>query len=172
MINELPNKKIIIVSGSINERLTNTDKIKYLSKPFDYAQINDAFNWVKEEKKMAEKNGTHTCIDLTYLKQLGKGDTDFMNEMLHVATEELKQNLLDFHQCLESRDYSGLKFHPHRFKSRSRILGLGLEEKVDWIEMNCNEKHHQKIAELIVEIIFQSQSALIEMDTVKNELLN
>ncbi len=103
---------------------------------------------------------------------MGKGDTDFMNEMLHVATEELKQNLLDFHQCLESKDYSGLKFHAHRFKSRSRILGLGLEKKVDWIEMNCIEKHHQKIAELIIEIIFQSQSALIEMDTVKKELLN
>ncbi len=158
-----PNRKIIVVSGSINERLGNTDYLRYISKPIDYALLIQGYQWVMQNN-VGNKNSKYQYLDLTYLNQLGHGDNEFMKEMLQIAKEELIQNLADLNKSWQIDDYSGIRFHSHRFKSRSRILGLGLEEKANWVEFNANNSQKEAIRNNID--LFQNicEKVLVEID--------
>ncbi len=166
VMNAFPNRKLIVVSGSINERLGNTEYLRYISKPIDYSLLIQAYQWVMQNNG-GNKNGKFQYLDLTYLNQLGHGDNEFMKEMLQIAKEELIQNLADLNNSWQTDDYGGIKFHSHRFKSRSRILGLGLEEKANWVEFNANSSQKEAIRNTID--LFQNicDKVLVEIEIAK-----
>jgi HPt (histidine-containing phosphotransfer) domain-containing protein len=62
--------------------------------------------------------------NLSYINKLSKGDLAFEKNILSILNEELQEEINNYHQFIQEKNYKKAKEFVHRIKHKMSILGL------------------------------------------------
>ncbi len=94
----------------------------YISKPI---RENELYNLIKKYTTTAMKDSdTENIIDLTYLKELSKGDLEFENAIIRQFIIQVPEELELLQEAIEKHNLSKIKSLAHGMKSSVGYLGL------------------------------------------------
>ncbi len=80
--------------------------------------------------------------NLDYIKELAKGDTAFIHEMITIFLEENPEEIKNLEQAIEEQDFEKIKSFSHHMKSTIPFVGIDVligKDLVD-IEKLATEK--------------------------------
>ena len=66
----------------------------------------------------------HTPPNLTYIKSLADGDSNFENELIALIKEEFTLEVKQYYLLLEKKDFTALAACVHKLKHKIGVLGL------------------------------------------------
>ena len=130
-----------------NEKCFAAGMNDYLSKPFEESQlIQIVSRWldVKELKAIKETAVAHANIsslyDLTRLRDIAKGNEQFIQKMLQLFIEQVPSAISEIKQAFAAGELSKVKSVSHRIKTSIDSLGIiSIKEDVRNIENNTAE---------------------------------
>jgi CheY-like chemotaxis protein/HPt (histidine-containing phosphotransfer) domain-containing protein len=120
----------------------------YLSKPFEEEDLVRLIaKWLgRETHFVAAKENTVTetpLYDISTLKQITRGDEQFMQKMLELFIKETTNSISELNTALEVKDIKRIQFLAHRMKSTLGNLSIASAvdiaqkiEKSEWPEQN------------------------------------
>jgi HPt (histidine-containing phosphotransfer) domain-containing protein len=73
--------------------------------------------------------------DLTYLREIAKGDEDFIREMTRLFLIQIPQDIRLLEERIEKQDFPSIKEIAHKLKSSIQFAGIDKLIKPDLIEM-------------------------------------
>lgn len=147
---------ILIVSG-----VEVADRVSYPSfvKPLEIEPLQQAFLQIRNEQ------GPDATLDLAYLSDLADGDTDFIEQIIHVFKEEVPEELLALEESYVGNDWEKMAFHVHKLRSKVRVLGLHeLKKCSDELEPLCKSQSDLVTAKSLArQFIYGIKNALIQI---------
>lgn len=109
-------------------------------------------------------------VDLTYLNEISRGNSDFINEMIKIFESQVKefQNLME--KYLNEKDYVNFSKIAHKAKSSVNIMGLKeLAEQLKNIEeIEKNDDNYPKFVETYESFKIITQKAIEELKSYKS----
>jgi PAS domain S-box-containing protein len=109
----------------------------YISKPFDESKLYTKLVNVlsKHEKPPASLNGNapntsgplkaKNLVDLSYLKKISKGETEFMLKMIDIFLTQTPTFLAEMEKQIGKHDVAALRKILHRMKPSAAFMGIG-----------------------------------------------
>jgi HPt (histidine-containing phosphotransfer) domain-containing protein len=91
------------------------------------------------------------------------GDNAFMVKMLSLTSEELSKDVIALQTAMDTADFTSIKFHAHRLKTRSRVLGLGMDQEAYWIESHSMPEHFEEIKTIYAKLAIVLKESLVEV---------
>ncbi|PBQ32831.1 hypothetical protein CNR22_13965 [Sphingobacteriaceae bacterium] len=119
---------------------------EYISKPFKplelYEKIAELVDNTEETKskpavRPVSKKNESTLLDLTYLKEISKGNKDFITEILDLFLTQIPEELALIEKAIEKKDFKTIRSLSHKLKSS--IPMAGLDEKLSPILSKMEE---------------------------------
>lgn len=78
-------------------------------------------------------------LDLSYMRQISRGDTDYEKKVTRLFIEIIPENLANLQRDYELRAYPGIKKTLHHMQASISVMGL--DDKLgDYLEMDLYEK--------------------------------
>lgn len=112
-------------------------------------------------------------FDLTYLKEVSKGNNDFMLEMINIFLLKTPETLKVLEDSIEQHNWEQVGFFAHKLKATYAYMGM-LALKEDLIKIEKSAKNLDGI-DLIPEIYNNLKNstapALLEIEKIKNTLV-
>jgi len=120
----------------------------YLSKPFEEEDLVRLIaKWLGRETHFVttkENTVTETPLyDISKLKQITRGDEQFMQKMLELFIKETSNSICELNTALEVKDIKKVQFLAHRMKSTLGNLSIAAAvdiaqkiEKSEWAEQD------------------------------------
>ena len=102
-------------------------------------------------------------VNLNYLEKMVGGDNAFMVKMLTLTSEELSKDVVALQTAMDTADFAAIKFHAHRLKTRSRVLGLGMDQEAYWIESHSVVEHFEEIKSIYAKLSVILKESLVEV---------
>jgi HPt (histidine-containing phosphotransfer) domain-containing protein len=99
--------------------------------------------------------GTEKVTDLTYLKELSKGDNSFVKEMIGIFLEENPGELSALRESISQNDFPMIYSSAHKLKSSTPFVGIYSRIKDHVLEIEDLAKRHEangRMQELYKEI--------------------
>ncbi len=135
------NVPVLVVTGTLRPHERKSFElagaVAYISKPLhkkDFLGIIYIF--------LNEINTQTYQFDLTYLKELSQGETEFESEMIRIFIEEVPENLNSLKQALDKENYEEAEYWIHKLKSKLRLMGMHqMRIWADHIEHNFKHKN-------------------------------
>jgi len=107
------------ISKPIDEKLLYSKIIKYLKK------VDHKKNIEIEPKEVVQEH--HTCIDLTYLKQLTKNNSTAIITMIEVYLEETPQLIHAMKHSIDTNNWESLKMAAHSIIPSFSTMGIDVK---------------------------------------------
>jgi HPt (histidine-containing phosphotransfer) domain-containing protein len=109
--------------------------------------------------------------DLTYLKELSKGDNSFVQEMIGIFLEENPGELSALRESIDQGDFSMIYSSAHKLKSSTPFVGIYPLIKEHVLEMEDLARRHEGTERMldlyarIEKVCSKSRDELRDMDT-------
>jgi len=140
------------------EKCMNAGMNEYVSKPFDpkdlyhkvahvlnnpphlpekggNSKTNGKMQETKESTAAKDKN-----IDLSYLKQLSNGSSEFINQMITIFLEQTPKAIQTMEQAVEKGDWMALRAAAHKMKPSFGFMGIkSLKELIVQLEAEAEK---------------------------------
>jgi CheY-like chemotaxis protein len=121
---------------------------EYLSKPINEEKL---FKFISEfglenaqqkEKKAVEITIRFQYLDLTYMRSISGGDTDFEKTVTQQFIDNVPLHLQELLSAYQSHDFVTVNHRAHDLKTSVAMMGLltVLEEKLDVLEVAAEQK--------------------------------
>ncbi len=109
--------------------------------------------------------------NLAYLKELAKGDMNFINDMVTLFLEQTPDAISKLEKSCSEKDWKTLRFVAHKMKPSFSFVGLNeLSDKVNSVEeYSENEIHLNRLPEMIADIKSVCSKAIEELTEQKKE---
>ncbi|BDC99365.1 Hpt domain-containing protein [Persicobacter psychrovividus] len=109
-----------------------------------------------------------TMIDLTYLKSICDGDTDFMNDMIETFLQGTPDMIKQMKEACQSQDWARLGALAHKVKPSISFMGISsLEALILEIEHSGKDaKNLDKMAGMVEEFEQGCEAAYVELREV------
>lgn len=110
------------------------------------------------EKSISKDQNEFELLDLSYMKQVSRGDTDYEKKVTRLFIEIIPENLANLQRDFELRAYPGIKKTLHHMQSSIAVMGLDnklgtymdmdlyervnskqVKENIDFISEICNK---------------------------------
>jgi len=135
---------------------------EYISKPIKEEELfkliaSFSFQELTQNKEKVEETGSSfQFIDLSYMRSISAGNTDFEKTVTQQFINNVPKHLQQLITAYQQNDFATVKLRAHDFKTSIAMVGLldSLEEKLDVLEM----------------IIEQSTATQVVLDELANSL--
>jgi HPt (histidine-containing phosphotransfer) domain-containing protein len=105
---------------------------------------------------MESMANTHQPVtNLNYLKELSKGNTAFVKEMITIFLTENSEELNYFEKCIHDQDFESIRLSAHKLRSSIPYLGLDkhIGKEINEIEkLAASKSYIQKIESMFSKI--------------------
>ncbi len=158
------------ISGEV-KRCEQVGMNGYISKPFNeddlYTKIRTVLKLNSTMDTNVNKLKEKKYTDLTYLKTLSKGDTDFVKQMISIFINQTPTAIQKMESDLSNKNWASLRAVAHKMKPSFSFVGVEeLQKKIETIETNAAAETNEKlIAELIAQVKEVSLKAVDELKT-------
>lgn len=124
---------------------------------------------VSHERKQETTEITAGYSDLTYLKQIAEGNTEFILEMITSFIADLPKTLSDMDKALSQKKWPELKVIAHTLKSSADFIGMhNIKETLKNIEKYAADRTN---LELLPELVAKTKNHCMKaMEEVKSEI--
>jgi HPt (histidine-containing phosphotransfer) domain-containing protein len=163
IIQLFPDKKIVVLTGTLELNWTFNEKVKVIAKPLEADTLHHLLHCAMNDELAATQRPSLKYVNLNYLEKMVGGDNAFMVKMLTLTSEELGKDIISLHTAMETADFAAIKFHAHRLKTRSRVLGLGMDQEAYWIESHASAEFFAEIKEIYAKLELVLKESLIEV---------
>jgi ActR/RegA family two-component response regulator len=163
IIQLFPDKKIVVLTGTLELNWTFNDKVKVIAKPLEADTLHNLLHWAMNEEKSESSRPSLKYVNLNYLEKMVGGDNAFMVKMLSLTSEELGKDIVALQTAMDTADFASIKFHAHRLKTRSRVLGLGMDQEAYWIESHASAEFFTEIKEIYSKLAVVLKESLVEV---------
>ena len=112
-------------------------------------------------------------FDLTYLKEVSKGNNDFMLEMINIFLSKTPETLKLLENYIEEKNWEQVGFFAHKLKATYAYMGM-LDLKEDLIKIEKSAKNMdgiEQIPEIYTKLKSSTAPALTEIEKIKNTLV-
>ncbi len=101
-----------------------------------------------------------TVTNLTYLKELAKGDTNFINEMVTIFLTENPEELKTLESSIQAHNYDQIKMISHHMKST--IPFVGIDAYIGKDLMDIEKLAEEKTGIDTIKILFEKIKVICE----------
>ncbi len=179
--NELPspicNIPILAMTASVLDAIERTHAVgmnDYISKPFNYTELNDKLKLFLTPKSVTEKQlatgkTNRSYIDFNYLETISPGNIEFQEEMINLFTSQSDVYMTDIKNAFIDGNYSALKLSAHAFKPMGSYIGIhSLTELVSRLEkLAAAGRDIDSMAGLIAQITIILDAVKVEIQWLK-----
>jgi YesN/AraC family two-component response regulator len=153
----------------------------YVTKPFEEVQLLKVLQkytgeiGLNDKIKNFDKDDTphieQSLYNLTLLKQLSRGDAEFINEMVRLFCESIPEALQILVDSSERNDYKTLKFTAHKIKPAIQNLGVTLvAQDILFLEkLEVQNMNHHKVLETVNKVKEILTTVVQELSSIKRE---
>lgn len=120
---EIEHSKAIGMNDYITKPFEEKEFVQTVLKYFDNEGDEVAVNEMPQEDQL-EKEHTDKLYDLTQLKEMSRGNEEFVNRMLEIFTETTHQAIKDFEEALEADDVERINKVAHKIKPSIDNMGI------------------------------------------------
>jgi len=132
----------------------------YLSKPFEESQLlNIVSRWLgkssmSEKSKGVAINATDPLYDLSKLKEISRGNSEFVDKMINLFIEQVPAAVAEIQSAWLNNDFGQVKKVAHRIKPSIDNMGIhSLRDEIRRIEILALEnKYSDELRELILQL--------------------
>lgn len=116
---------------------------------------------------------TTGLTDLSYLKQVSNGDSDFIREMIEVFMRQTPETISNMEKHLKNKDWESLRTLSHKMKPSCPFFGLhNLYTIVSDIEEYAHKQINlEQLPEMIAEVKRTCLQAMAELEQEKESIL-
>lgn len=107
-------------------------------------------------------------VNIDYLKQLSKGNTRFVNEMIKIFLAENPEEMRSLETAIKERDYIQVKATTHKLRSTLPYMGLDkvVEEEITRMEiLAAKQEGQEEIESLFLNVKQLCERACAELQT-------
>ncbi len=107
--------------------------------------------------------------DLSYLKKMSEGDSEFIGEMINIFREQVLEYQITMPELLSSGDYDNLAKLAHKAKSSVAVMGMNntAEMLKELQEISSEKLDIPKISSYVDKFISDCNQALGELEKLK-----
>jgi len=163
IIQLFPEKKMVVLTGTLELNWTFNEKVKVIAKPLAVDTLHQLLHWAMNDDSVEMQRPTLKYVNLNYLEKMVGGDNAFMVKMLTLTSEELSKDVVALQTAMDTADFAAIKFHAHRLKTRSRVLGLGMDQEAYWIESHSVVEHFEEIKSIYAKLSVILKESLVEV---------
>ena len=123
------------------------------------------------ENAMNKDQNEFELLDLSYMKQVSRGDTDYEKKVTRLFIEIIPENLANLQRDFELRAYPGIKKTLHHMQSSIAVMGLD-NKLADYLDMDLYDRVNSKqvkenldfIAEICNKAVEEAKQYLIALN--------
>ncbi len=108
-------------------------------------------------------------VNIEYLKQLSKGNTCFVDEMIKIFLAENPEEIRALERAIKERNYSLVKATTHKLRSTLPYMGLDklVDEEITRMEiLAAKQEGQEEIEDLFLNVKQLCERACIELQTL------
>ncbi|WP_300977002.1 PAS domain-containing hybrid sensor histidine kinase/response regulator [Flavobacterium sp.] len=157
------------------ENCKNAGMDDYVTKPFDEFTLIETIakltvNRPKNEARLTVEKSDSNVYNLSILRNLSRGNIDFVQKMLHIFIEQTTQVLLNIEIALQENNFEEISRLIHKIKPSIESLGITkiIPEIVQLEKITKSTKNKEEIAVLLHTITPVLSLAISQLQ--KNEL--
>ncbi len=181
-----PKSAVPIIAMTAHAMVGEADKCinlgmdDYISKPFNqqdlYNKICSVLHKKREfiphtmitDKNNASSNGKKQ-IDLSYLKEIAEGNTDFIKKMIMAYLSQTPGMLADMTKSIDGKRWNDLRGLAHKMKPSLDFVGIhSIKQTVKDIEKYSHEETHLELLPDMVEEV--RSTCILAMKELEHEL--
>jgi HPt (histidine-containing phosphotransfer) domain-containing protein len=162
IIELFPERKVVILTGTLDLNWKFSDRVKVIAKPLEADTLHHLVHWALNDETESARP-ILKYVNLAYLEKMVGGDNAFMVKMLSLTSEELSKDVVALQTAMNTQDFAAIKFHSHRLKTRSRVLGLGMDQEAYWIESHSVAEHFEEIKTIYAKLEVVLKASLVEV---------
>ncbi len=157
--NRLSNAPIIAISAnafqSKIDKCLNEGMNGYITKPCKEEKFIRVINEVITKHKETLNLSNEKLYDLSILKEISRGDTEFIMKMLNLFIKEMPLNIAKVNIAIKEKKYNDVKKIAHKIKPMvDNLKIINLKEKILKIEsFNVLQKNKKEFESLILDVV-------------------
>jgi CheY-like chemotaxis protein len=157
------------MNGYLSKPFAPDDLYSIIFKYLDAGKIKDDKNYTQNAKIQNNISKNYKYIDLTYIKSIGEGDSDFQNELIDIFKKQIPILINQLTEALNSKNYKRLGEIAHKAKSSVAMLGINvLKQDMETLENNVKtEINTDKYTSIVNRFIKISEEVLIEIKDLR-----
>ncbi|WP_052248508.1 PAS domain-containing hybrid sensor histidine kinase/response regulator [Chryseobacterium taiwanense] len=153
-----------IIALTANAFKTEIDKCMsvgmndYITKPFNEEELlKIIYKYTKNSTIEAVHDGAPKLYNLSSIEALGRGDEDFIQKMLSIFINQIRETIPLVDKAFDEKDYAEISRLIHKIKPSIEGFGIySIREKVAELEINAKEQksHFSELYPLFEDIKF------------------